>query len=107
MILRTSLAESERRYSKRRFGSPLPEASLIGFRAPMNSIASPKVLESLEIIAKYVPASATEAPAEFVIGLAQRWKERGGLLAGKPRHSDRYLDDLLRGLGTPIRSLTP
>jgi hypothetical protein len=73
----------------------------------MNSVASPKVLESLEIIAKYVAASAAEAPAEFVIGLAQRWKERGGLLAGKPRHSDRYLDDLLRGLGTPIRSLTP
>jgi hypothetical protein len=73
----------------------------------MNSAASPKVLQSLEIIAQYVPASATEAPAEFVIGLAQRWKERGGLLAGKPRHSDRYLDDLLRGLGTPIRSLTP
>src|SRR5262249_36178773 len=27
--------------------------------------------------------------------------------AGKPRHSDRYLDDLLRGLSTPVRSLTP
>jgi hypothetical protein len=107
MILRTSLAESERRFSKRRFGSPLPEASLIGFRAPMNSVASPKVLQSLEIIAQYVSTSPTEAPVEFVRDLAQRWKERGGFLSGKPRHSDRYLDDLLRWQGTPIRSLTP
>src|ERR1700730_10580122 len=107
MILRTSLAESERRFSKRRFGSPLPEAALIGFRPPMNSVATPKVLESLEIIAQYVLTSATEAPVEFVRDLAQRWKERGGFLSGKPRHSDRYLDDLLRWQGTPIRSLTP
>jgi len=73
----------------------------------MNSIASPKVLESLEIIAQYVLTSATEAPVEFVRDLAQRWKEKGGFLSGKPRHSDRYLDDLLRWQGTPIRSLTP
>ena len=73
----------------------------------MNSAASPKVLESLEIISKYVAASPIEAPAEFVRELAQRWKENGGFVAGKPRHSDRYLDDLLRALGTPIRSLTP
>jgi hypothetical protein len=101
------LAKSERRFSKRSFDSPLPEASRIGIGAPMNSAAFPKVLESLEIIAKYVAASPAAAPAEFVIDLAQRWKERGGLLAGKPRHSDRYLDDLLRALGTPIKSLTP
>jgi hypothetical protein len=107
MILRTSLAESERRFSKRRFGLPLPEASLIGFRAPMNAVASPKVLESLETIAQHVSTSPTEAPVEFVRDLAQRWKERGGFLSGKPRHSDRYLDDLLRWQGTPIRSLTP
>src|ERR1700719_3419228 len=107
MILRTSVAQSERRFSRRRFGSPLPEASLIGFRAPMNSVASPKVLQSLEIIAQYVSTSPTEAPVELVRDLAQRWKEKGGFLAGKPRHSDRYLDDLLRWQGTPIRSLTP
>ena len=29
------------------------------------------------------------------------------MVAGKPRHSDRYLDDLLRGQGTLIKSLTP
>jgi hypothetical protein len=65
------------------------------------------ILESFEIIARYVSASPTEAPVEFVRELAQRWKERGGYLSGKPRHSDRYLDDLLRWQGTPIRSLTP
>jgi hypothetical protein len=107
MILKTSLAESERRFSKRRFDSPLPKASLVAFGAPMNAVASPKVMESLEIIAQYVSTSPTEAPAEFVRDLGQRWKERGGLVAGKPRHSDRYLDDLLRWQGTPIRSLTP
>jgi hypothetical protein len=74
----------------------------------MNSPAPPKnVLESLEIIAEYVRTSPADAPVEFVRDLAHRWKERGGLIAGKPRHSDRYLDDLLRGLGTPIKSLTP
>src|SRR5260370_13174339 len=74
----------------------------------MSSTAPPRnVLESLEIIARYVPTSPTDAPAEFVRDLAHRWKERGGLVAGKPRHSDRYLDDLLRALATSIRSLTP
>jgi len=73
----------------------------------MNAQASPKVLESLQIIAKYVSASPINAPVEFVRDLAHCWKERGGLVAGKPRHSDRYLDDVLRWQRTPIRSLTP
>ena len=73
----------------------------------MNAEASPKVLESLQIIAKHVSASPTEAPVDFVRELAQRWKERGGYLSGKPRHSDRYLDDLLRWQSSLIRSLTP
>jgi len=79
----------------------------MGFGARMNSVASPKVRESLEVIGKYVSANPAEAPAEFVRQLAQVWKERGGHLAGKPRHSDRYLDDLLRGQSSLIRSLTP
>jgi hypothetical protein len=74
----------------------------------MNTVPSPKdVVESLEIIAEYVSANPAETPAAFVIELAQHWKGRGGFVAGKPRHSDRYLDDLLRRRGTPIRSLTP
>jgi hypothetical protein len=74
----------------------------------MNTVPSQKdVAESLEIIAKYVSAHPAETPALFVTELAQRWKGRGGLVAGKPRHSDRHLDTLLRRRGTPIRSLTP
>jgi hypothetical protein len=65
------------------------------------------VLELLGIVAKYVSTDPAEMPSRFVIELAQHWKGRGGLLAGKPRHSDRYLDNLLRERGTPIRSLTP
>ena len=74
----------------------------------MNSVASHEnVLEAIELIAEYVSASPADEPVEFVRDLARRWKERGGTVAGKPRHSDRYLDDLLRGQGTPIKSLTP
>ena len=101
------LAKREPRFSKSRVDSLLSEASRTGIGVPMDSVASPKVLESLRIIAKYVSASPTDAPVEFVRELAQRWKDRGGLVAGKSRHSDRYLDDLLRALDTPIRSLTP
>jgi hypothetical protein len=63
--------------------------------------------KALEVIAEFAPADPTVAPVDFVRELARRWKENGGLLAGKHRHSDRYLDDLLRLQGTPIRSLTP
>jgi hypothetical protein len=73
----------------------------------MNPATSSKVQKSLEIIAQFVPTSPTDAPAQFVRDLAHYWKERGGRIAGKPRHSDRYLDDLLRARGTPIRSLIP
>jgi hypothetical protein len=74
----------------------------------MNSVPSHKnVAESLEVIAKYVAVSPADEPAQFVVDLAQEWKERGGNVAGKSRHSDRYLDDLLRANGRLIRSLTP
>jgi hypothetical protein len=74
----------------------------------MNTVPSRvDVADALEIIAKYVSVDPAETPAQFVVKLAQKWKERGGLVAGKPRHSDRYLDTLLRRRGTPIRSLTP
>jgi len=65
------------------------------------------ILESLGKIGQYVSSDPADRPAQFVLDLARAWKERGGTVAGKPRHSDRYLDDLLRGLGTPVRSLTP
>jgi hypothetical protein len=74
----------------------------------MTSVASyESILQSLELIGKYVSSNPAEKPAQFVLDLARAWKERGGTVAGKSRHSDRYLDDLLRALGTPVRSLTP
>jgi hypothetical protein len=72
-----------------------------------SSLAHGNPMDSFGVIAEFVSSSATDKPAQFVLDLAQRWKERGGTVAGKPRHSDRYLDDLLRALGTPIKSLTP
>jgi hypothetical protein len=78
-----------------------------GLGAPMNPATPSKVQKSLEIIAQLVTTSPTDAPAQFVRDLAHYWKERGGRVAGKPRHSDRYLDDLLRARGTPIKSLIP
>jgi len=48
-----------------------------------------------------------EQPIQFVRGLAQLWKSRGGKFEGKTRHSVSYLRDMLEIQGTPIRSLTP
>jgi hypothetical protein len=75
----------------------------------MISVASQeKILESLGKIREQVTApDPADKPTQFVLDLAKAWKERGGTVAGKPRHSDRYLDDLLKRLGTPVRSLTP
>jgi hypothetical protein len=75
----------------------------------MISVASQeKILESLGKIREQVTApDPAEKPSQFVLDLAKAWKERGGTVAGKPRHSDRYLDDLLKRLGTQVRSLTP
>lgn len=72
-----------------------------------SSLAHKNLMDSFGIIAEFVSSSPADEPAQFVLDLAHRWKERGGIVAGKPRHSDRYLDDLLRALGTPIKSLTP
>src|SRR5215467_5278277 len=56
--------------------------------SPMNTTIPPKLQKSFEIITSCgVAASPVETPAEFVRELAQRWKERGGFLSGKPRHS--------------------
>src|SRR5262249_60766610 len=79
-----------------------------GSRSSMSSsLAHGNLMDSFGVIAEFVSSSAADEPAQFVLDLAHRWKERGGTVAGKPRHSDRYLDDLLRALGTPIKSLTP
>ena len=52
-------------------------------------------------------ASPAEQPAQFVRDLLRQWKEDGGKVAGKPRHSDRYLEDQLSAQGSRVRSLTP
>lgn len=46
-------------------------------------------------------------PGDFVRVVCRQWKADGGKTAGKPRHSDRYLDEQLKTQGTPVRSLTP
>lgn len=48
-----------------------------------------------------------DAPDEFVREVHAAWKKEGGTLAGKPRHSDRYLFDQLRERGASVKSLTP
>jgi hypothetical protein len=81
---------------------------IVEMKVPMNSAPSHKnVAESLEIMAKYVSTSPELSPAQFVVDLGRYWKKGGGRVAGKYRHSDRYLDELLRRNGNPIRSLTP
>jgi hypothetical protein len=45
--------------------------------------------------------------AHFVLALGRLWKERGGTVAGKLRHSDRHLNELLKQQGTIVKSLTP
>jgi hypothetical protein len=63
---------------------------------------------AVEVLEKLVGVSFALQPAKFIRGLARQWKQAGGTTAaGKARHSDRYLDDLLRNQGTPVRSLIP
>jgi hypothetical protein len=75
--------------------------SLLKLNEPSN------VASAIDKIAETIGGSPADDPVKFVLDLAHRWKLRGGTVAGKPRHSDRYLDDLLRKQGTPIKSLTP
>lgn len=64
------------------------------------------VLKSMRTQFPGVPDVAAH-PTAFLLDIHRRWKEAGGKLAGKPRHSDRFLEDQLKARGTPIRSLTP
>jgi hypothetical protein len=63
---------------------------------------------AFKIIEKYAFASNPAVdPAQFVLALHRSWKEKGGMVAGKSRHSDRQLNELLVKQGTVVRSLTP
>jgi hypothetical protein len=46
-------------------------------------------------------------PEAYVRDIHRAWKDGGGTLAGKPRHSDRYLDDRLKANKMAVKSLTP
>lgn len=48
-----------------------------------------------------------DSPDLFVRQLHRAWKEKGGIVAGKARHSDRFLDEKLKANNTPVRSLSP
>jgi hypothetical protein len=52
-------------------------------------------------------AAPDENAQQFVRDVNRQWKEEGGKLAGKVRHSDRFLEDQLREKKTPIKSLVP
>lgn len=52
-------------------------------------------------------ADPSDEPQQFVRLLHQAWKQAGGTLSGKPRHSDRFLADQLKDQGLEVRSLTP
>jgi hypothetical protein len=63
---------------------------------------------ALRSIKENVPdIDPTASPAQFVLAIGRSWKERGGTVAGKPRHSDRQLNELLKKQGTIVKSLTP
>ena len=75
-----------------------------------HAVKNEAVLESFEKLHKSVPELADIAsvpPEDFIREIHRAWKEGGGLLSGKPRHSDRFLDDRLKTAKTPVRSLTP
>ena len=62
-----------------------------------------RVLEkAFKTIFDHIPqiTQPADQPAKFVRDLHKQWKEDGGKFAGKPRHSDRYLEDQL-SLKTP------
>jgi hypothetical protein len=71
-----------------------------------DSVAVPESFEELRKTIVDMADAATD-PEQFVRDVHKGWKEAGGLLSGKPRHSDRFLDDRLKTAKTPVRSLTP
>jgi hypothetical protein len=81
---------------------------LLGRQVRMNAAElNQNISRSLQLIAKFVAADPANEPVRFVLDLAHYWKKGGGTVAGKPRHSDRYLNDLLQLQGTPVKSLRP
>jgi len=65
--------------------------------------------EIFKELQRFIPSieDITSDPQALILGVHRKWKEEGGLLSGKPRHSDRFLDDQLKLKNKPVRSLTP
>jgi hypothetical protein len=83
-------------------------SQLSGRQVRMNAAElTQSIPTSLQIIAKFVAANPASEPVRFVLDLAQYWKKGGGTVAGKPRHSDRYLNELLQLRGSRVKSLRP
>lgn len=75
----------------------------------MNTSKANVPTEALGLIAEHVKpmTDPSENPTAFICDVHKRWRSGGGKVEGKPRHSDRYLDDRLKEAGSPVRSLTP
>lgn len=52
-------------------------------------------------------ADLQKKPDEFVRGLHRAWKSQGGKVSGKPRHSEKYLEEQLKSNNALVRSLIP
>lgn len=64
--------------------------------------------DSMSELSNIVPdIEGVTHPEEIVRRLHKEWKRQGGVLKGKPRHSDRFLQERLTVNKTPIASLTP
>jgi hypothetical protein len=61
-----------------------------------------RLIEAAPDVAK--PAQGGE---QITLAVHKAWKTAGGVLAGKPRHSDRFLTDELKAAGHAVKSLTP
>lgn len=67
-----------------------------------------QVAEALEKLSDRLDVGdPADNPADYIRAIHAAWKQEGGLLSGKPRHSDRFLAENLNRLKTPVRSLTP
>ena len=64
---------------------------------------------ALKLISGHVESVSdpTENPEQYIRDIHRQWRGIGGRVAGKPRHSERYLDDRLREANKAVRSLNP
>lgn len=73
----------------------------------MTSSTIDDILNTIESLLGVKTGLAWRAPQDYVRELYVKWKADGLTVGGKPRHSDRFLDEELRKRATPVRSLKP